>query len=195
MCRLRFIIPAKLPDIRIEAAIEEHHWSVQTEFNDHFDAKDCDPTVQEISDWLLLSRTLVPWVSSIGSVCRASLSKAADELDVTLPARQCDEFRHHLATKVIEWVCETQSVEHYRRIEPHNRPLRISYKNYGAAVGPNGRTIKNVFATNAKLVWSTSRSHALDGVFEFWVPQRHWSIELERRAENAYVKIDTAAPR
>lgn len=145
--------------------------------------------MQEVSDWLLLSRSITPWVSTIGAVVRTVISKAAHELQVTLPARSCDMFQSFLVDEVVDCVYRENNLTDFKRIEPEGTPLLIPFKHYGAAVGPRGQTIRNTFGGNARLVWSISRGHELDGVFEFWVPKSSWSTAQETRAKNEYSTI------
>lgn len=193
MCRFRFVIPANLPDIHIQEAIEQHHQAVQSEFEAAFPDHRRPPSVEETSNWLLMGRSITPWVATIGAVVRTSVSKAAHELQVTLPARSCNDFQTHLAEKVVDHVRREHQLADHRRIEPDGRLLLIPYTHYGSAVGPRGQNIKRVFNNAARLVWSTAPGYELDGVFEFWVPHTTWSRSIEGRAKNAYANIEFAA--
>ncbi|MBN21957.1 MAG: hypothetical protein CL678_11815 [Bdellovibrionaceae bacterium] len=190
---MRFIIPANLSDIRIEEVIERHHHALQYDFDKVFPDQRNEPTVQEVSDWLLMGRSIVPWVSTIGGVVRTALSKAAHELQVTLPARNCELFEELLTEKVVEHVQRESNVAGFKRITPNGNSLLIPFKHYGAAVGPRGQTIKKVFKNNAKLIWSTTPGYELDGVFEFWVLKEHWSQAQEVEAKNQYTSIEYQA--
>ena len=130
----------------------------------------------------------------MGAVVRAPVTKAVHELQVSLPARNNEHFESCLAKSVIDWVHSEYNLRGYRRIEPDNEPLRIPYDQYGAAVGPRGRTIKDVLHNKARLVWSVSTRCTLDGLFEFWVPADEWSTAQEVRAKNAYASIEARAP-